>query len=341
MKEFKNLHDVATFFDTEAKCHEYLAQLRWNGKPVCVHCGSVKVYKLSYKFRYKCGEKECKKDFTAKVGTIFEQCHVPLRKCFFALYIISSHKKGISSLQLSRDIGVTQKTAWFLLHRFREMLKDSNPELLGGIVEIDEYYHGGSIANKHASERQKIRASGIDNKTPMLAILERNGRVVTRVLTAATKEMVLPLIREKVEFATKIYTDSSKLYHDLKDNYYHASVDHSSGIYAINDIHSNGVENFFSLLSRGIIGIYHSVSAKHLQRYCDEYSWRFERRECGEVHRFNLSLENSEGRLTYKDLIASPDIPKPKRDWKDLRKKHEEIALSKGNGNPSPEVPKM
>jgi len=317
MKTFKNLLEAQLFFKDEKTCWKYWENIRWNGSPVCPHCATVaKPYKLKDGKTYKCSDKDCKKKFTSIVGTIFENTKLPLQKWFLASYLVTAHKKGISSLQLSRDIGITQKSAWFVLHRLREMLRDVAPQVLEGTVEIDETYVGGKEGNKHQSEcakakRAKQRGGAgtqgrADSKTMVLGLIQRDGKLIHKVVPVATSAEIIPLIQKYVKKGSNMVTDEFKIYRSLKSlGYNHETVSHIYNEYVRGQWHSNSIEGTFGLLKRGIIGIYHSVSPKHLQRYCDEFSYRYNSRKVTDNERFNQCFTQAEGkRLTYKRLIA-------------------------------------
>lgn len=300
--QFKNLYDLQQYFTNETVCREYLERFRWNGKPVCPFCNNDKVYKLKDNKTYKCANKDCKKKFTATVGTIFENTKIPLSKWFVAMYLITAHKKGISSLQLHRDIGVTQKTAWFINHRIREMLKDKAPELLKNMVEVDEVYLGGKETNKHKSKRLPL-SEAYNQKSMVVGLLQRGGRIITKKVPSTHSWMLQPLVRKYVEGLATVITDSHFGYRGLEREYFHETVKHRAGEYARGIYHTNTIEGFWSLLSRGIYGIYHSVSDKHIERYLDEFAQRYTTRNDGEAERFNYFLAQCTGRLKYKDLI--------------------------------------
>lgn len=303
-KSFTNLITLSNNFTNEDVCRKYLEHIIWSGTPVCPHCGSEKVYTFKDGKRYKCANNECYKLFNVKVGTFLENSKIPLCKWFHAIYIFTSHKKGISSHQLAKDIGITQKSAWFVLSRIREILKDKAPTILDGTIEIDEAYIGGKDGNKHANKKvYNSKGESLDIKTPVIGIVQREGKALLVPVNATTKKEVFSIISKNVQQGSNMVTDSFILYRNLKKNYNHATVDHSSGEYVRGDFHTNTVEGFFSHLKRGLIGIYHHASPKHLHRYCNEFSFRYNTRKQKEVERFNVALTQIKGRLTYDKLI--------------------------------------
>jgi transposase-like protein len=302
--QFKSIIQLLDYFKDEATCIEYYEKLRWNGKPVCPHCG---IDKTPYRTNrgYKCSDKDCGKKFTVKVGTIFENSKIPFRVWFGAIYLATAHKKGISSLQLGRDLNITQKTAWFVLHRVREMLKQNAPTMIGGngtMVEADETYIGGKEKNKHASKRRKEGEP--DKKRMVVGIIERDGRVVLKYIPSATEDNMVPFINQHVPAGSRIFTDEFRSYNKLGSNFVHETVNHTLKIYVAGDVHTNTIENFWSVLKRGLYGIYHSVSEKHLDRYLNEFSSRFNERKISDQARFEKFLADSNKRLKYKNLIA-------------------------------------
>lgn len=301
MKQFKNIFDFQNEFNSEIKCREYLEQQRWNGTPACPFCGSINVHRFPNKKTFKCRKKECRSKFSVTVGTIYENTKIPLTKWFLATYILSVHSKGISSLQLANWIGVTQKTAWHLNHRIREMLKVNAPELLDGIVEVDETYVGGSESNKHKSKRNpKARTSG---KTMVFGAVEREGKVITKIVPDTTAESLINAVSESVAEGAIMVSDENQSYNQLSNRYRHAKVNHSKGEYVRGAAHTNTIEGFWSLLKRQIDGIHHSVSPKHLHRYCNEASFRYNRKNVTQDERFNDAVLNCNIKLPYKQLI--------------------------------------
>lgn len=309
---FKSLPQLLDIFKEEKTCIEYYEKLRWDGKPVCPHCSAEKPYKTNR--GYKCSNSECGKKFTVKVGTIFENSKIPFRTWFAAIYLCTAHKKGISSVQLSVDLGITQKTAWFVLHRVREMLKAQAPQMLGenNMVEADETYIGGKEENRHKSKKLASTETQLANdKTPynkkkvVLGIIERNGKVILKHVDSASHKNMADFIKTHVPKGTTLNTDEHKAYGKLNKVYTHNTVNHSLKVYAVGDVHTNTIENFWSVLKRGIYGIYHQVSDKHLERYLNEFSARFNTRKDSSSTRFEHFLVNSESRLLYKNLIAN------------------------------------
>jgi len=248
---FKTLPQLLDYFKDNRVCVDFLALQRWNGTPTCPHCDSEKVYVTNR--GYKCANKECYKKFTVISGTMFENTKIDLRTWFAAMYLCTNHKKGISSVQLASDLGITQKTAWFLMHRIREMLKDNAPEMLDDTVEIDETFVGGKRSNMHASKRKELSklGGGYMHLTPVFGLLERHGKVKTMVLSEVNKETLLPIIRKIVDRNSTIVTDNFAGYKGLKHEFKaHKVVSHGTGEYVRGKWHTNTIEGYWSLLKR-------------------------------------------------------------------------------------------
>ena len=308
---FKSLPQLLKFFEKEETCIKYYEQLRWGGKPICPHCKSEKPYVTNR--GYKCSNKECLKKFTVKIGTIFENSKIPFTTWFPALYLCAGHKKGISSVQLSIDLNITQKTAWFMLQRIREMLKNQAIGSFSGNtpVEVDETFVGGKEENRHTKKKQSKTNLDLANdgtvynkKKVVIGIIERGGKIVLKSIPNTKSETMMPIIFEYVPAGSHVMTDEHSSYSHLKQVYTHDTVTHSARIYVDGNKHTNSIENFFSILKRGLMGVYHSVSDKHLERYLNEFATRFNARHTSPFENFNVYLTKSEGGLLYKNLIA-------------------------------------
>lgn len=308
---FKSLPQLLDYFKDEQTCIEYYENIRWSGNPVCPHCESAKPYKTNR--GYKCSNSKCHKKFTVKVGTIFENSKIEFRIWLAAIFLCTAHKKGISSVQLGIDLNITQKTAWFVLHRVREMLKQQSPDLISGnkIVESDESFFGGKEKNRHYSKKRSdtnldLRNDGkpYKEKKVVIGIIERDGNVILKYIPAAKQENMVPFIHQYVPVGTKIYTDESHVYNPLGKAYSHDTVNHLLKIYVAGEVHTNTIESFWALLKRGIYGVYHQVSEKHFDRYLNEFASRFNSRKISEQDRIEKFLAQSERRLKYKNLIA-------------------------------------
>ncbi len=273
---FRSLVEFQEHFSSDEICREFLEQQRWNGIPVFPYFGSRKVYRIEKGKRLLCSEKTCQHKFSVTVGTIYESSKIPLQKWFLAMYIIGNHKKGISSLQLSRDLHITQKSAWFLNHRIREMLREKAPQKLKDVVEIDETYCGGKNKNRHADKKiPNSQGRSTKDKTPVLGSIQRGGKLRTVVVPNTQAETIKPIIQSWVKDGSIMVTDEWQAYRELSKDYLHVVVNHGQEEYVRGAFHTNTMEGFWSLFKRGIYGIYHQVSPKHLHRYCDEFSFRF------------------------------------------------------------------
>lgn len=303
LQKFDNLMQLVQAFPDEQTAIDHFRAIRWRNGAFCPHCKSTKIYHFSDQRTHKCGE--CRKRFSIKVGTIFEDSKVELRKWFMAIWLITSHKKGIASTQLAKDIGVTQKTAWFMLHRIRHAIQtQSFNRPLDGEIEADETFVGGKSKNKHASKRQPGTQGG-KGKAVVFGMLERGGELRTGQMPNLRARNVQGVIAANVKEGANVMTDEHVSFVGLQGRYNHHSVNHSAGEYVRDYFnHTNGIESVWALFKRQIVGTHHWLSPKHLGRYLGEMTWRFNLREMEESDRVNALLSQTAGRLTYRALIA-------------------------------------
>lgn len=301
IKHFDTLFQMMAAFPDEQSAIDHFTAIRWADGAYCPLCGSTRVYHFSDKRTHKCGD--CRKRFSIKVGTIFEDSKIELRKWLMAVWLITSHKKGIASTTLAKDLGVTQKTAWFMLHRLRHAARtQSFNKPLEGEVEIDETYVGGKAANRHKGDPKN--GPGTSGKTPVIGAMERGGAVVATVIDKASTNNLDGFAHAVIKPGARVATDEHSGYRHLGRTFDHGVVRHSAGEYSRDGIHTNGIEGFWALLKRQIVGIHHYVTPKHLTRYVNESAWRFNLREMEEGARVNALLAETNGRLRYKELIA-------------------------------------
>ena len=308
MSEPKSLQEAIVYFSNSDNCIDYLALRRWpDGKVICPTCGSAKV-KFSEKRRtWTCSAHHSKREFSIKIGTVMEDSPIPLDKWMTATWLVTNCKNGISSYEIARDVKVTQKSAWFMLHRIRLAMQDDFfGSKLGGEVEVDETFIGGKARNMHLSERKRrITATGTKDKTAVMGILERGGKVRASVVPSRRKTVLQEQVRKHVTAGAALYTDALLSYEGLATDYAHQVVDHAMQ-YVDGRVHTNGLENFWSLLKRGIAGTYVSVEPFHLFRYLDEQMFRFNnRKDLDDAGRFDLTVSQIVGkRLTFAELTG-------------------------------------
>jgi transposase-like protein len=287
----------------------YAIKLRWRHGITCPRCGSTEHSYISTRRFWFC--KGCKKQFTIKVGTIMEDSAIPLDKWMTAAWLICNCKNGISSYEIGRDLGVTQKTAWFLDHRIRAAMQSGSFDKLSGEIEADETFIGGKARNMHVSKRERrITGTGTKDKTAVMGILERGGKVRTSVVPNRRKKAIQEEVKKHVEAGSALYTDALLSYEGLASDYAHQVIDHAVA-YVDGTIHTNSLENFWSLLKRGINGTYVSVEPFHLFRYLDEQAFRYNnRKEMDDADRFELVMGNVFGkRLTWNQLTGKQPDP--------------------------------
>ena len=294
-----NFFEFGKKFASEFDCIKYFIKIRYNNKPVCKHCGScAKVYhKASFPKMFDC--KVCGSSFSIFAGTMFEKSDTDLRKWFYAIHLFLNSKKGISALQLQREIGVTYKCAWRILHKIREAMSkkdnddDNDGGMLQGIIEIDECYIGGKSANKHMTKR--IEAKEKDDKAIVIGMIERNGEVKAYHIENTKTYSLQDKIYKNVKEGSTIITDEFAGYNVLKWNYNHKTINHSKYEYVKQTtnlkLYTNSIEGFWGTLKRGVVGIYHHISKKYLQNYVNEFCFRYNNRNNANV--FDLVLQKS------------------------------------------------
>ena len=247
---FNNLRELIATMPDEKTCRDYLAQQRWNGRVICPYCKHEKCYSIEKGRRWKCADSKCYKRFTVTVGTIFEASNIPLNKWFPAIYLVTAHKKGISSYQLARDLGVTQKTGWFMLHRIREVLRNKEAIMLGANnpVEVDETFVGGKFGNMHSKKKKALleNGDGFANKTTVLGMIERGGDLVIKAINRKKPYQLAITVAETVVKNATLMTDTTNAYQKVINSYNHLSVNHSINEYVRGNAHTNTVESSFS-----------------------------------------------------------------------------------------------
>lgn len=306
----KTLLEATRYFADLSVCENYMREIRWAGNPpVCPHCGGMRIGEIKTRNLMRC--KDCRKQFSSKVGTIFEDSPLGLDKWFVAVWAIANCKNGISSHELGRAIGVTQRTAWFMLHRIRKAMEIEGGGKFDKPVEVDTTYIGGKADNMHAAKRIKaIQGRGAVGKVPVHGILQRGetSRVNAKVIEEENSETTLARIEQIVKRDVPVYTDEARIYDSLINSHAcHEAIDHSIA-YVRGTVHTNGIENFWSLLKRSIRGTYVSVAPYHLFRYVAEQVFRFNYRKWTDGERFGLVLACIfNRRLTYRLLAGIDD----------------------------------
>ncbi len=305
-RERVSLYEFMERFDTEEKAMAYLEERRWHGQRSCPHCGSVETSVSSHKkMPYWC--KGCRKYFSVRTGTLMEGSHIKYRKWMMAVYLMSTFLKGVSSTKLGNDIGVQQKSAWFLAHRIRQGWVNNASQFFGQVVEIDEAYLGGLERNKHKDKKTK-KGRGPVGKEAVIAVKDRKDKKVKALRVESTDAQTLHwIIIDTVAKGTTVCTDEHRSYSGIeKHGFKHETVYHSIGEYVRGEAHTNGVESFWALLKRRYYGIYHRMSAKHLQKYIDEFSNCINVRQLDMMDQINATIAGLIGtkRISYREVVS-------------------------------------
>ncbi|MBZ5531946.1 MAG: IS1595 family transposase [Acidobacteriia bacterium] len=311
-QRIKTLQDAVVYFSDPDNSLDYMANKLWPNGVACPACGRKDVVFLKTQRKWQCKSVHPKRQFSAKVGTIFEDSPIPLEKWLPVMWMLSNCRNGVSSCEIARTIGVTQKSAWFMLHRIRLAMQNGSLMKLGGSgspVQVDETFIGGKARNMHKIKRAKLDNMGFDNKVIVAGMLEGDGKVKTQVIENRSMRTLQTLVKAHVESGATLHTDDFYGYWGLYREYLHEIVNHAE-TYVSGKVHTNGIENFWSLVKRGLHGTYVSVEPFHLFRYLDEQSFRFNNRKDGKVkltdrERFDIALSGVAGkRITYQQLIG-------------------------------------
>jgi transposase-like protein len=313
-----SLLEATRYYADLDRCQALLVQARWPNGVVCPTCGASgnKIGYLAAQRRWQCYNRHPRRQFSVKVGTIFEDSPITLDKWFVAIWLITAAKNGVSSYEIHRSIKVTQKTAWFMLHRIRlAMACGSFDKKLTGEVEIDETYVGGKLSNMHKHRQERVRSQSRGRwagKVAVMGLLDRHGndgtsQVRTRIVQGTKRKELYGVICENVADQSNIYTDALPSYASMNSRFVHEFIDHSEA-YVRERVHTNGLENFWSLLKRAVKGTYVAVDPMHLFRYVDEQAFRFTKRKGTDASRFAEALLSVTGRrITYKEWIGAAE----------------------------------
>lgn len=317
---FKTLTDLLDYFREESTCHDYLASVIWpEGKPTCRFCNCQKIYitacRSKSRFRkgipdYQCSS--CKKKFSVTAGTIFHGTKIPLRHWFGTMYLLHFHKKGVSSTTIAKHLGITQKSAWFMLHRIRQVCTEESTDKMTGVIQIDETFVGGKNKNRHKDKKVKRTGKGRDwnDKIPVVGLIDETGYVRTIVTENTQQQTLHDIVFKNVEKGSTIVTDDYSSYYGLEFSYMKISVKHHVW-YGEREkpFTTNSIEGYWAKIKRSMIGVYNYVDPKHLQRYCNEISFRNNAGKLNAEHALIHYLKNSQRRLSYEMLIGKTSNP--------------------------------
>lgn len=298
-----NVIELFKKFPDEESARKHFEKLRWGDSVQCPHCNSTDIHecKNHRPMPYRC--RKCRKHFSVRTGTVLEESRLPLQKWILAVYMIALSRKGISSVQMAKQLGVTQKTAWFLAQRIREAWKfNHDDDKLRGEVEVDETFIGGKEKNKHASKKRN-QGRGSSGKEIVVGVIQRNGKIVAEHVKSVSSKTLHGFITRHVEAGSTVYTDTFKSYHGLDKRYSHESVNHSGGEYVRGNIHTNRIESFWAVLKRGYYGVFHFISPKHLQRYLCEFTYRTNTAKYDVLNFIDETFQRMSGKhLSYQQL---------------------------------------
>jgi len=289
-----NLINLIERYGDEKKCQDYLQGLKWPDGVKCPRCGSEKVSQIKKRDQYDCDK--CRYQFSVTAGTIFHDSHLPLWKWFLAIYLMTESKKGISANQLKRSLNISYKTAWYLCHRIRKSMEENGPKpKLKGIIEVDETYVGGKYDSRRMRDKYKKQA--------VVGLLQRNGTFEAKSIRTPSKRVLTGIVKDRIDKEALIITDERPAYKSLDKTFHHEKVYHSAEEWVRGNIHTNGVENAWSLFKRSVIGAFHHVSEKHINQYLNEFDWRFNGRENPYLFRDTLMRLLNSPKMEFKELI--------------------------------------